>query len=1126
MSERRPSGASSALATLRSGDRLEGYSIERLLGVGGTACVYAATNREGHRVALKVLRDDRADDPESRRRFLHEARVGSGLHHPNIVRFVDFGSVRNQLFLAMELVQGTSLWSWVEEAPSAADVMDAFDQILDALAHAHARGVVHRDLKPDNILLEPSEGNRRRVRLVDFGVAHHGHEPSDDKSASSVVGTPEYMSPEQCLGSSTVSPASDLYAVGVMLFEIISGHLPFSGANTAATLLAHLRDPIPALVPRPRYEFDPAFEQVVRRLLAREPSARYLNAASARSALGSCRLFDHWEGRSPTHHRLSDSIQRVEPPPVTAGLFLVSDPPFVDLRGELHDLQHRAQTHLLRESQPLLTMISGAPGSGRSRLLRELAARLEEGGFAQIWQVELKNEQRAIDSLRAMAQQHYPLALMHPDDRKQRLEEQLHHDGFTDGEFSLAKRFLTTNDPIDTVSETPLWRILARIIEAASRRQRLVLVVEHLDHNDGELLLHLDELLDAHAHDGIVLLAAFRSDAETLRPRFAKRLEAFGERQPSLAVERRDLARLGLREMQRFLQRAVAVSPSTATLLADRADGNPSFALQMLRSILSRFGEQTLEDPVLLDRALAEIPDEIGPLLLERMESAWTAGIIPSEILRALEALAFLGMRIPRADALSLLEVEGVSAPGDVLTEMLAIPALGTIIHEQNGALLFEDRLTRAALMLRAERHGRKERLHSICADIKLRDKKDEAENIAEIAEHCMAAGHFTRARMLYYNAALSQMDANLWINALRHIDGAIRTVELDPNPNAADLADILLTRAELLSQLSRFPEAKKTLQALDRLRVFEDEEPNPQWMRIRAGVFASVDEDVDRAREELRHAARIADQRHLLVESIQARLKLAELHIGSGHLIEAEGLLRAALRLNKEHQNANLHAHPLVLLGVLAMLVGAYGEAREYALRAESLFESVQNRHGLAYALMIRGEIEHLDNNLPEAWDLLRRAQEEFVNIGDRRSAAISISSLGVVADAHGNDERARACWEQALVYFERLQEPRMIAMSKLRLAALDAHDGRWRSAGELLLDALVEHPKDPLHEMAWSQAMVRMAKEAILANRQALARDLLRRTLRHLENVKNESFLYDRIEEIAHLLYQLDEH
>lgn len=1126
MNDRRPSGATSALATLRAGDRLGGYTIEHLLGVGGTACVYSATTREGRSVALKVLRDDRADDPESRRRFVQEARVGASLHHPNIVRFVDFGSKRNQLYLAMELVEGQSLWSWVEKAPPAADFLDVFDQIFDALAHAHARGVVHRDLKPDNILLEPLEGGRLRVRLVDFGVAQHRRDNDDASSEPSVVGTPEYMSPEQCLGSPTVSFASDLYSVGVMIFEIVSGHLPFGGGNTAATLVSHLRDPIPPLVPRACYVPDQTLELVIRRLLAREPSERYLTAAAARAALGRSRLRDRRESpTSPSAHR-GKGVHRIEPPPVSAGLFLVSDPPFVDVRGELQDLQNRLQSHLENDPAPMAVLISGASGSGRSRFINELGARLQEGGFAQVWRMETNPGEPAIDAVRRTVREYYPLAIMHPDDQAIRLEEQLAQDGFHEAwELDWALALLRDNEPLDALSETPVWNLFGRLFAAAGRRQRLAMVVENIDYNDGDLLLRLQHLVPPETKFAPVLLAAFRSEAETLSPSFQHRLGLLEAQEHRFVLERRELSRLGLRDMQRFLQRAVAVSPSAATLLADRSDGNPSFALKILRSVITRFGGQVLDDPVLLDRALAELPVEIGEMLVERLESTWLAGLVPNPIFRALESLSYLGQRIPRSQALAMLKAEGAEAPAALLAEMLALPALGSILRDYDKYLRFEDRLTRSALMLRAERQGRHEQLHRLCVDIKLHHRQDDTENISDIAEHCIAAGMFERARTLFYNAALTQYSNNQLIEALRNVDGAIRTVERDPMPNAEALAQILLTRAELLSQLSRFSDAKKTLLALERLGVLdENSESRPQLLRLHAGVMANVNNDGAGARALLREAHILADRSSNLLESIRCRLALSGLNFNSGRFFEAEQLLHTVLKLNRQHEYIGIHAATFSMLGYISLFISAYEEARAYAKLAEDLFKKQSNRQGLANTQLLYGMIEHYSGNYHQAWDLLRRSQEEFFNIGDRRDAALAQTVLGAIADALGQTQRARACFEQALISFERFHDIALASICKLRLAALDAHEGHWRSAGERLLESLAQYSTDPMYEWSWSEAMLRMSKEAIMADRQALAKDLLERTHVRLNLSDNRSYVYDRIEEVAHLLYQLE--
>lgn len=1126
MNEQRPSGGSAAPANARAGDRIAGYTIEQLHGVGGTACVYEALTREGATVALKVLRDDLGDDTEARRRFLREARIGASLHHPNIVRFVDFGQERHLLYLAMEFVRGDSLWSWVSEPPPADELLECFDQILDALAHAHARGVIHRDLKPDNILLEKAVGERTRARLVDFGVAQLNDEPRRDPTHNAVVGTPEYMSPEQCIGSPTVSAASDLYAVGVMLFEMLSGELPFSGPNTASTLVAHLRDPIPRLRVRDAYRIDRNVETVVRRLLAREPAERFPSAASARAALAACIVHD---GNVPTPlstRRTPAHIPRVEPPPARIGLFLVSEPPFVDVRGELHDLQHRVQRHLQSDRRGMVIQLAGEPGSGRSRLAHELAARLQEAGMTQSWFADTKPHHNALALATIAARDGYPLPIMHPDDADIRLQEQLQRDGIHDRWELDASLHLLRDLAVQTpFSETALWTQMERIVHAAGRRLPVVLIFDNIDANDGLILDRLHTLFGAHDDSTIVVITTHRRDAEVHRPRFAQRIARLRERLTEQRIERRDLQRLSLRDMQRFIQRALSVSTRAATLIADRADGNPNFALQLIRAIVHRFGEIVLDDPVVLDRALADLPDEINDLLLARMEDVWNSGQIPDTTLRAVEALAFLGNRFSRSYATELLQQYGILIPALALQEALATPALTAILSEHDGELRFDDQLSRAALMRRAEINGRSVPLHHLCADLKIAWRRtDDADALADIAEHCTAAGLFARARSLYENAARTQLAANRMLDALRSIDGAIRTVERDPAPDIEDLADLLIQRADILGGLARFPEAKKTLAAYRSLASSERDEDKARRLRIEAAILANLDNDAEGARARIYEAIEHCDATDLLIEGVRSRIYYSQLHVLSGELIQAEYLLRQTLAISLDHDDVALHATTRVHLGYVAMLAGALDEANLCAHRAEAMFISIGSRHGQASALLLLGNTARQMGKLQEAWDYLRRAQEEYLSVGDRHTAALAISELGIVADALNNSHRARACWEQALASFTSLHDPSMVALCNLRLATLEAQAGRWRAAAEMIMTALADTSSDPLHEITWSDALLRFAKEAILAGRNSLARDLLHRAHRRLEIVPNESFIYDRVEEIGHLLYQLD--
>lgn len=1117
--------SSSPLATFRPGDRFGAYTIDHLLGIGGMACVYAATNRGGQKVALKILRDDRADNPDVRSRFMQEARTGAHLHHPNIVRFVDFGAENQQLFLAMERVHGASLWQWVESPPPANELLDVFDQILGALSHAHARGVVHRDLKPDNILLEEGPNGRLRARLIDFGVAQHHEDQPEDELESSIVGTPEYMSPEQCIGSPTVSAPSDIYAVGVMLYELLSGRLPFTGSNPAATLLAHLQSPLPAFEARTNYAVSEAGEKVLRRFLAREPADRFSHAAAARVALRGLAVHDRHLGTAKPPALTHTPIRRSEPPPITPGLFLVSDPPFVDLQNLLQDLQHRAQEHIKNDPGPMAVLVTGAHGSGTTRFINEFAARLNEDGYANIWRLNADTHDRVIDAVLMMIRAHYPHPVMHPEDRAKRLRAQLLADGIAEPHLlEQAVSLLMDSTPVEAPSESDIWRLIGRLVSSATRRQRVVIVIDDVNYATEQLIPALQLLLTQNMPRAPLLIMSFNSDAVRFDASFAEALDTLIAPQNGWVIERRELKRLGLREMQQFLQRAIAISPSVAILMADRVDGNPSYAMLILRSILSRYGDNVLRDPIALDRALTELPADVSEILIDRMESAWRSGHVPTRTLDALESLAFLGQRIPRQHALAMLQAEGFEQPSEKLSDLLSTPMLSGILYAHDGDVHFHDRLTRAAIMTRAEQRKRDVEIHARCVDIKLVGNENPSENIAEVAEHCMAAGMLGRAQALFIDASKAQKEKMHFVAALRHIDGAIRTVELNESPSSEELTLILLERADLLNRLSRFREAAKTLKAIDRLEFHHPDAQPPRLLRLRAAVLSNVDGNAERAREVLRQALRSADAQREYTEGIRCRLALAELDIASGALADSEKLLRSLLQHPDVLQAPSLHGSVLRLLSAIAMHTGALDASHALALEASTRFQEANDLYGLAMTKILQGRIEHFEGNRLEAWNMLRAAQEDFLSISDRRMAAVALGWLGTVADTRGDTARARMCWEQSLDSFERSQDAAMVALSKLRLAALDAQDGHWRSAGQLLLASLSQQRVDPLQEVAWSEAMVRMAKEAIMANRQALARDLLQRAHKRLAGIGNESFVYDRVEEIAHLLYQLE--
>ncbi len=249
------------------------YMIVRKLGAGGMADVYLAEDQElGRRIAIKILNDRHANDAQFIERFRREAKNAAALNHPNIVSIYDRGEAEDTYYIAMEYLDGRTLKELVVgRGPAPVNVaVEYARQILSALRFAHRHGIVHRDIKPHNVLVD-REG---RVKVTDFGIARAG--TSQMTEAGSIVGTAQYLSPEQARGTE-VDQRSDLYSLGVVLYELLTGQTPFDGETPVEIAMKHL-----SATPRPpsqiRRGVPRDLDMVVMRALAKDPSARYQSA--------------------------------------------------------------------------------------------------------------------------------------------------------------------------------------------------------------------------------------------------------------------------------------------------------------------------------------------------------------------------------------------------------------------------------------------------------------------------------------------------------------------------------------------------------------------------------------------------------------------------------------------------------------------------------------------------------------------------------------------------------------------------------------------------------------------------------------------------------------------------------
>ncbi len=268
------------------------YILDTELGSGAMGQVFAARRlADGLPVAVKVVLPEVAASPEMRKRFEREARALSALQHPNVIGVLESGEIGDTLFLVMELLRGESLADYLENnAVTPETALVIADQMLAGLGFAHAHGVLHRDVKPDNLFVATLPDGSRILKLLDFGLVKFLDssalgEQTTLTQQGSVFGSPPYMPPEQSFGH-PVDARADVYSAGVVLFELLTGNWPYYGEEISDLVRAHALDPIPTLESaRATLRARPELDAVIQKAMAKQPEARYADALEMRQAL-------------------------------------------------------------------------------------------------------------------------------------------------------------------------------------------------------------------------------------------------------------------------------------------------------------------------------------------------------------------------------------------------------------------------------------------------------------------------------------------------------------------------------------------------------------------------------------------------------------------------------------------------------------------------------------------------------------------------------------------------------------------------------------------------------------------------------------------------------------------------
>src|SRR3954468_20355868 len=577
------------MAELAVGSTFADHIIRGVAGRGGMGVVYRAVHLALKReVALKVIASEFSADDEFRRRFQDEATAAASIQHPHVIPIYHAGEEDGLLFVTMRYVEGTDLARLLMTrgrlAPEAAGGVTA--QIAAGLDAAHARGLVHRDVKPANVLLEGTSGEGAAL-LTDFGLTKQLGR--DITQIGQFVGTFDYAAPEQFLGD-TVDARTDVYALGCVLYQALSGRVPYPAETDAAKMYAHMQKPPPAVSVLAE-DVPEALSQVVRQAMSKDPRERFQSASELRAALFAA------SGRSqpPLGYQGETLITPVDlgerqPIPLPPALSSeVGGGEFVGRAAELERLRERCAA--AGEGTRQFVVLSGEPGIGKTRLAAELAREAHGDGATVLF--------GRSDAESLVPYQPFITAIQHRVAHRStvRFPAELADDVRELGRFIPAlRRLAPERAPIAGDPEADRFRLFAAVthlLAFVARQHPVVLILDDLQWADASTVLLLSHMLQDPEPVKLLVLATMRETAEERTDELPDLLTRL-RRQPSF--ERLELTGLDPEETHALVAaREANVSAEDVRRLYEETDGNPFFLEEMLRG-LAETGELTVPE--------------------------------------------------------------------------------------------------------------------------------------------------------------------------------------------------------------------------------------------------------------------------------------------------------------------------------------------------------------------------------------------------------------------------------------------------------------------------------------------------------------------------------------------------
>ncbi len=984
------------------GDVIDGrYTLERPLGQGGMGIVFAARQHAVDRsIALKFLHGGNAADPCELKRFLREARMSAAITHPNVVTVHDYGqTATGQIYIAMELIHG-HLLSHVLEAeaplsPRRAAIITA--QAAEALSAAHARGVIHRDLKPANVFLVPGEGGADLVKVVDFGLAKAVATPGEARSLTAtgtVLGTPAYMSPEQ-IQNGFITPASDFYALGCLLYEMLTGAPPFRGSMLDVIMGQLGRDPAPPSMASGRDDTPKAIERLCLDLLAKDPSKRPSTAAEVTTRL------EPWLAKAPRPitsavvHPISEPVRAARP---------ALKAPFigrVELRARLEGLMDRS----ILGREGCLVVLEGPGGVGKSRL----AGWLEGHAMRQGWRVARGLHQEASGG-----------ALGAIREALQVLERPTRASSLTIPITPPNGVSAPARDAAPSPHDLAPPALIQRVAECMAQEPTLV-VLEDLRGSrpfEPDVLEHLAFAVAECERPAMVVLAV-RSDAgggaESAHDA-AKLVTVLRDRQHHIRV-----GPLTPVEMGALIEAALpGADPELVGHVRDHAGGSPLHALQLLRHLASE-GALRFQDRGWRLVRQPTMPAELQALLRERLNRLRLSGPEGEAQQALLTRAALLGPRLSVRWLEGLLQREGrydlIEGLDRRLDRLITDGWLRDLEVWDDDVLQFDHGYVHEALVSMMEGRRAARALHRHAAEaLELAFAGQPDVHARPIGEHWAGGGEAARALPWMIRAAQSaearfvpREALEAWRRAESLLDAAGAGDEI--------AASVRLGIARQLLGLGQHDEAEETARLL--------REDDPERLEL-LGDLADARARDDEALERFTQAAEAW-------RAVGARSRAASVDLRRGRTLykrsrvpEAEALYRHVLDVAMETGDKRLEADACNALTELNDRLERRDEAMAFIAREERLRREQGDPVALGRCLYVKMGLHTKKHETALAARDMAEALELLTRAGHRRGLAHTLRLAGVVALGEGRLDEALTIVTRAKVLFERLGDRR----------------------------------------------------------------------------------------------------